>query len=188
MSGLLLLCFSCSRYWKNFRIVDIGVRPGKFCYHTGNEQRDTSGIILEFKVKYTNCQTVIGGAIEPGIFGIESQIKRFEIFDATNRNITSEFKGIFYGRKYLHPVKDTGDFIACLNFGTIRELKDSINSRTFHHMGLYASWAHLFSKPKDLHWPLTARLYFENSDSLIERIEFKTDSNNIYYLPGANPF
>lgn len=121
----LTLSTSCDRYYKNYRITDVELRN---IIVADSLKHDKDYFLLKFTYELCNPEIRFfsGGGVEPGLHGIYSTIDSLRIFDKTNKNITSLFKG--WGDSYHRTISNGVDSFNLFSTPSITSFINSINA------------------------------------------------------------
>lgn len=151
--------------------------PAKVFGVVNNRSTEMSCILLRLDLEYVNCKSVfMGGGIEPGLGGLYGSINRIRIFDSRNDDITDKFIGIAFKGNLIRDTSEINGESFFYN-SNLQELKDNINLHKRDECGTGLTFPRAFIDPSNIKLPLYFKIYFNNSDSLVQKITY--DYNDI---------
>ncbi len=186
----LIFSSSCGVPGRNYKFSDVNFKIVKtdndFLSQRYRISGDTNNNIalMEFDVVYVNGSNgLFRSSIEPGQEGIENKIKTISIYAWDNQNITNKFLGLNFKEQNFRlnenplrqdPYSQSKDLLSYKNFD---DFKESINLKKKYSTGTNIDNPILLSVPDIIiKNPFYFKMYYENGDSLIKRIDLSKDS------------
>jgi hypothetical protein len=176
---------SCDGRCRNFIIKKAHLRPVKIIGTDLNEDDTSLYVILNFDLEYTNC-SITGGGVEAGLDGISDPITNLEILDSGKVNINSKFIGVEFEGDLIKEVSDSMSGASFFSNDNLRELVGNINSHKRNETGTRLEFFRPFTVPGNTKWPLIFKMYFSNSDSLVQKFDYNENDIKTYVIYDAN--
>ena len=86
-----IVFFSCDRQYDNFKITGINMHTVTFNDSIRSKKRY---FLIDFTTVLCHPKTTLfGGGVEPGLKGIDENIKSIDIYTRNGKTISSHFKG-----------------------------------------------------------------------------------------------
>ena len=135
-----IIFFSCDRQYDNFKITGINMYAVTFNDSIRSKKR-------YFMIDFTTVlchpkSTLFGGGVEPGLKGIDENIKSIDIYTRNGKTISSHFKG--WKSNLEGTISDGRDDYSYLSSSNIAELVKSINDRDRQGIGERIKFRRLF--------------------------------------------
>ena len=165
-----IIFFSCDRQYDNFKITGINMYAVTFNDSIRSKKR-------YFMIDFTTVlchpkSTLFGGGVEPGLKGIDENIKSIDIYTRNGKTISSHFKG--WKSNLEGTISDGRDDYSYLSSSNIRELVNSINDRDRQGIGERIKFRRLFyTNSDDIPYKIVIR--FENREITAKVINDEED-------------
>ena len=125
-----IVFFSCDRQYDNFKITGINMHTVTFNDSIRSKKRY---FLIDFTTVLCHPKTTLfGGGVEPGLKGIDENIKSINIYTRNGKTISSHFKG--WNSNLEGTISDGRGDYSYLSSSNIAELVKSINDR--HRQGI----------------------------------------------------
>lgn len=125
-----IVFFSCDRQYDNFKITGINMHTVTFNDSIRSKKRY---FLIDFTTVLCHPKsTLFGGGVEPGLKGIDENIKSIDIYTRNGKTISSHFKG--WNSNLEGTISDGRGDYSYLSSSNIAELVKSINDR--HRQGI----------------------------------------------------
>lgn len=135
-----IIFFSCDRQYDNFKITGINMYAVTFNDSIRSKKRY---FLIDFTTVLCHPKsTLFGGGIEPGLKGIDENIKSIDIYTRNGKTISSHFKG--WKSNLEGTISDGRDDYSYLSSSNIAELVKSINDRDRQGIGERIKFRRLF--------------------------------------------
>ena len=135
-----IIFFSCDRQYDNFKITGINMYAVTFNDSIRSKKRY---FLIDFTTVLCHPQTTLfGGGVEPGLKGIDENIKSIDIYTRNGKTISSHFKG--WKSNLEGTISDGRDDYSYLSSSNIAELVKSINDRDRQGIGERIKFRRLF--------------------------------------------
>ena len=135
-----IIFFSCDRQYDNFKITGINMYAVTFNDSIRSKKRY---FLIDFTTVLCHPKsTLFGGGVEPGIKGIDENIKSIDIYTRNGKTISSHFKG--WKSNLEGTISDGRDDYSYLSSSNIAELVKSINDRDRQGIGERIKFRRLF--------------------------------------------
>ena len=132
--------FSCDRQYDNFKITGINMHTVTFNDSIRSKKRY---FLIDFTTVLCHPKTTLfGGGVEPGLKGIDENIKSINIYTRNGKTISSHFKG--WKSNLEGTISDGRDDYSYLSSSNIAELVKSINDRDRQGIGERIKFRRLF--------------------------------------------
>ena len=135
-----IIFFSCDRQYDNFKITGINMHTVTFNDSIRSKKRY---FLIDFTTVLCHPKsTLFGGGVEPGLKGIDENIKSIDIYTRNGKTISSHFKG--WKSNLEGTISDGRDDYSYLSSSNIAELVKSINDRDRQGIGERIKFRRLF--------------------------------------------
>lgn len=135
-----IIFFSCDRQYDNFKITGINMYAVTFNDSIRSKKRY---FLIDFTTVLCHPKsTLFGGGVEPGLKGIDENIKSIDIYTRNGKTISSHFKG--WKSNLEGTISDGRDDYSYLSSSNIAELVKSINDRDRQSIGERIKFRRLF--------------------------------------------
>ena len=135
-----IIFFSCDRQYDNFKITGINMHTVTFNDSIRSKKRY---FLIDFTTVLCHPKTTLfGGGVEPGLKGIDENIKSIDIYTRNGKTISSHFKG--WKSNLEGTISDGRDDYSYLSSSNIAELVKSINDRDRQGIGERIKFRRLF--------------------------------------------
>lgn len=135
-----IIFFSCDRQYDNFKITGINMYAVTFNDSIRSKKRY---FLIDFTTVLCHPKsTLVGGGVEPGLKGIDENIKSIDIYTRNGKTISSHFKG--WKSNLEGTISDGRDDYSYLSSSNIAELVKSINDRDRQGIGERIKFRRLF--------------------------------------------
>ncbi len=135
-----IIFFSCDRQYDNFKITGINMYAVTFNDSIRSKKRY---FLIDFTTVLCHPKsTLFGGGVEPGLKGIDENIKSIDIYTRNGKTISSHFKG--WKSNLEGTISDGRDDYSYLSSSNIAELVKSINDRDRQGIGERIKFRRLF--------------------------------------------
>ena len=135
-----IIFFSCDRQYDNFKITGINMYAVTFNDSIRSKKRY---FLIDFTTVLCHPKsTLFGGGVEPGLKGIDENIKSIDIYTRNGKTISSHFKG--WKSNLEGTISDGRDDYSYLSSSNIAELGKSINDRDRQGIGERIKFRRLF--------------------------------------------
>ena len=135
-----IIFFSCDRQYDNFKITGINMHAVTFNDSIRSKKRY---FLIDFTTVLCHPKsTLFGGGVEPGLKGIDENIKSIDIYTRNGKTISSHFKG--WKSNLEGTISDGRDDYSYLSSSNIAELVKSINDRDRQGIGERIKFGRLF--------------------------------------------
>ena len=132
--------FSCDRQYDNFKITGINMHTVTFNDSIRSKKRY---FLIDFTTVLCHPKTTLfGGGVEPGLKGIDENIKSIDIYTRNGKTISSHFKG--WNSNLEGTISDGRGDYSYLSSSNIAELVKSINDRDRQGIGERIKFRRLF--------------------------------------------
>ena len=151
--------FSCDRQYDNFKITGINMHTVTFNDSIRSKKRY---FLIDFTTVLCHPQsTLFGGGVEPGLKGIDENIKSINIYTRNGKTISSHFKG--WNSNLEGTISDGRGDYSYLSSSNIAELVKSINDRDRQGIGERIKFRRLFYTNSE-ETPYKIVIRFENRE------------------------
>ena len=135
-----IIFFSCDRQYDNFKITGINMYAVTFNDSIRSKKRY---FLIDFTTVLCHPKsTLFGGGVEPGLKGIDENIKSIDIYTRNGKTISSHFKG--WKSNLEGTISDGRDYYYYFSSSNIAELVKSINDRDRQGIGERIKFRRLF--------------------------------------------
>ena len=135
-----IVFFSCDRQYDNFKITGINMHTVTFNDSIRSKKRY---FLIDFTTVLCHPKsTLFGGGVEPGLKGIDENIKSIDIYTRNGKTISSHFKG--WNSNLEGTISDGRGDYSYLSSSNIAELVKSINDRDRQGIGERIKFRRLF--------------------------------------------
>ena len=140
-----IVFFSCDRQYDNFKITGINMHTVTFNDSIRSKKRY---FLIDFTTVLCHPKsTLFGGGVEPGLKGIDENIKSIDIYTRNGKTISSHFKG--WNSNLEGTISDGRGDYSYLSSSNIAELVKSINDRDRQGIGERIKFRRLFYTNKE---------------------------------------
>ena len=165
-----IVFFSCNRQYDNFKITGINMHTVTFNDSIRSKKRY---FLIDFTTVLCHPKsTLFGGGVEPGLKGIDENIKSIDIYTRNGKTISSHFKG--WNSNLEGTISDGRGDYSYLSSSNIAELVKSINDRDRQGIGERIKFRRLFyTNSDDIPYKIVIR--FENREITAKVINDEED-------------
>ena len=165
-----IIFFSCDRQYDNFKITGINMHTVTFNDSIRSKKRY---FLIDFTTVLCHPKsTLFGGGVEPGLKGIDENIKSIDIYTRNGKTISSHFKG--WKSNLEGTISDGRDDYSYLSSSNIAELVKSINDRDRQGIGERIKFRRLFYTNSE-ETPYKIVIRFENREITAKVINDEED-------------
>ena len=162
--------FSCDRQYDNFKITGINMYAVTFNDSIRSKKRY---FLIDFTTVLCHpTATLFGGGVEPGLKGIDENIKSIDIYTRNGKTISSHFKG--WNSNLEGTISDGRGDYSYLSSSNIAELVKSINDRDRQGIGERIKFRRLFYTNSE-ETPYKIVIRFENREITAKVINDEED-------------
>ena len=162
--------FSCDRQYDNFKITGINMHTVTFNDSIRSKKRY---FLIDFTTVLCHPKTTLfGGGVEPGLKGIDENIKSINIYTRNGKTISSHFKG--WNSILEGTISDGRGDYSYLSSSNIAELVKSINDRDRQGIGERIKFRRLFYTNSE-ETPYKIVIRFENREITAKVINDEED-------------
>ena len=162
--------FSCDRQCDNFKITGINMHTVTFNDSIRSKKRY---FLIDFTTVLCHPKTTLfGGGVEPGLKGIDENIKSINIYTRNGKTISSHFKG--WNSNLEGTISDGRGDYSYLSSSNIAELVKSINDRDRQGIGERIKFRRLFYTNSE-ETPYKIVIRFENREITAKVINDEED-------------
>ena len=165
-----IIFFSCDRQYDNFKITGINMHAVTFNDSIRSKKRY---FLIDFTTVLCHPKsTLFGGGVEPGLKGIDENIKSIDIYTRNGKTISAHFKG--WKSNLEGTISDGRDDYSYLSSSNIAELVKSINDRDRQGIGERIKFRRLFYTNSE-ETPYKIVIRFENREITAKVINDEED-------------
>lgn len=165
-----IVFFSCDRQYDNFKITGINMYAVTFNDSIRSKKRY---FLIDFTTVLCHPKsTLFGGGVEPGLKGIDENIKSIDIYTRNGKTISAHFKG--WKSNLEGTISDGRDDYSYLSSSNIAELVKSINDRDRQGIGERIKFRRLFYTNSE-ETPYKIVIRFENREITAKVINDEED-------------
>ena len=165
-----IIFFSCDRQYDNFKITGINMHTVTFNDSIRSKKRY---FLIDFTTVLCHPKTTLfGGGVEPGLKGIDENIKSINIYTRNGKTISSHFKG--WNSNLEGTISDGRGDYSYLSSSNIAELVKSINDRDRQGIGERIKFRRLFYTNSE-ETPYKIVIRFENREITAKVINDEED-------------
>lgn len=165
-----IIFFSCDRQYDNFKITGINMYAVTFNDSIRSKKRY---FLIDFTTVLCHPKsTLFGGGVEPGLKGIDENIKSIDIYTCNGKTISSHFKG--WNSNLEGTISDGRGDYSYLSSSNIAELVKSINDRDRQGIGERIKFRRLFYTNSG-ETPYKIVIRFENREITAKAINDEED-------------
>lgn len=165
-----IIFFSCDRQYDNFKITGINMYAVTFNDSIRSKKRY---FLIDFTTVLCHPKsTLFGGGVEPGLKGIDENIKSIDIYTRNGKTISAHFKG--WKSNLEGTISDGRDDYSYLSSSNIAELVKSINDRDRQGIGERIKFRRLFYTNSE-ETPYKIVIRFENREITAKVINDEED-------------
>ena len=165
-----IIFFSCDRQYDNFKITGINMYAVTFNDSIRSKKRH---FLIDFTTVLCHPKsTLFGGGVEPGLKGIDENIKSIDIYTRNGKTISAHFKG--WKSNLEGTISDGRDDYSYLSSSNIAELVKSINDRDRQGIGERIKFRRLFYTNSE-ETPYKIVIKFENREITAKVINDEED-------------
>ena len=165
-----IIFFSCDRQYDNFKMTGINRHAVTFNDSIRSKKRY---FLIDFTTVLCHPQTTLfGGGVEPGLKGIDENIKSIDIYTRNGKTISSHFKG--WNSNLEGTISDGRGDYSYLSSSNIAELVKSINDRDRQGIGERIKFRRLFYTNSE-ETPYKIVIRFENREITAKVINDEED-------------
>ena len=165
-----IIFFSCDRQYDNFKITGINMHTVTFNDSIRSKKRY---FLIDFTTVLCHPKsTLFGGGVEPGLKGIDENIKSIDIYTRNGKTISSHFKG--WNSNLEGTISDGRGDYSYLSSSNIAELVKSINDRDRQGIGERIKFRRLFYTNSE-ETPYKIVIRFENREITAKVINDEED-------------
>ena len=169
-----IIFFSCDRQYDNFKITGINMHAVTFNDSIRSKKRY---FLIDFTTVLCHPKsTLFGGGVEPGLKGIDENIKSIDIYTRNGKTISAHFKG--WKSNLEGTISDGRDDYSYLSSSNIAELVKSINDRDRQGIGERIKFRRLFYTNSE-ETPYKIVIRFENREITAKVINDEEDYKGI---------
>ena len=162
--------FSCDRQYDNFKITGKNMHTVTFNDSIRSKKRY---FLIDFTTVLCHPKTTLfGGGVEPGLKGIDENIKSINIYTRNGKTISSHFKG--WNSNLEGTISDGRGDYSYLSSSNIAELVKSINDRDRQGIGERIKFRRLFYTNSE-ETPYKIVIRFENREITAKVINDEED-------------
>jgi hypothetical protein len=178
-----IFCVACGHECKNYVIKEIHLVPAKLVGKDTSNPNGLPYVLMSFGLDFVNCKSVsMGEAMEGGLQGIEYPLTKISILDARGVDITDQFRGAGFRGDLIREATDSINEKSIMNNISLQQLMNNINANKRTESGSRLEFPRAFTTPKNVQWPLLFKMYFSNSDSLVQKLNYEESDIKTYVI------